>query len=105
MSDRSLDVVARRAAAVFSGRRSLMRLGGMALAAGITNQSIAETQGKRKGKRKKKNPCFAETERCREVAQGLNVSAEAKDQIIACCGCDVPTVIACLATSSGEMRP
>lgn len=98
MSEPSLDAVARRAAAAFSGRRSLIRLGGIALAASVTSQSIGETQSKRK--RKKKNPCTAETERCREVVQGLDVPLENKERILACCGCDVPTVVSCLAASS-----
>lgn len=103
MNEQRLDSVARSAAALVFGRRSFVGIGGIAFAAGILGQSAGDTQSKRK--RKKKNPCLVETERCVDVAQGLNVPPENRDRIIACCGCDVPTVLSCLSASSGEMRP
>jgi hypothetical protein len=83
MNEIVFDVVTRRAAEVVSRRRSIIAMGGAALAAAISNP--LETEAGKSGKKSKKR-CKRQKQQCRSFYEGLcQGDPFCEERYFACC--------------------
>jgi hypothetical protein len=108
MSTSAFDAVTRTAAAGVSRRRSLLTLGGAALAAGVTNAGVSEAK-KKKGKdckKKEKQRCTNDAAACKTSIQPLCDPGDPAGclQAQACCEeCSADGFLTCLLIASASM--
>jgi hypothetical protein len=103
MSTHAFDVIARRAAAGMSRRRSLLTLGGAALTATIAGPSVSEAKKKsgNKCKKKEKQRCSADAAACKTTVDAVcELTPEVCAAVAACCDtCSASGFFTCFAAA------
>jgi hypothetical protein len=96
MSEHAFDTFSREAAAVLSRRKSLLTLGGAALAAGLAGSVGVEAKQNpvKKAKQKNKKKCNRASQECFAIAQAI---AGAQPEAVACCeNCFAADFLTCI---------